>query len=121
MQFLNKVVLVAAGVHIDKVVDVPVVMWRRSLHASSTQAFGGISPHSTCGAGFSGNKGHYFYEPLVLAVSRRFMRQSTEAFGIISQYFPMERWMVDSNLEVDSRPPGAVRTKKSGQYFFSSA
>ena len=47
-KFLDKVVLVAAGVRIDKVVDAPVVMQRRSLHASSTVAFGRISPYSTC-------------------------------------------------------------------------
>ena len=95
MQFLDKVVLERAGVNIDKVVDVlvimqlqaaageyidkvvgvPVVMRRRSLHVSSTKAVGRISAFSTCGAGLSGNLGHYFYEPLVLAVLPPFMRQ----------------------------------------------
>ena len=48
MQFLDKVVRGAAGVNIDKVVDVPVIMQRRSLHALSTEAFGRISTCSTC-------------------------------------------------------------------------
>ena len=65
MQFLDKVVLERAGVNMDKVVDVPVIMQlqaaardyidmvvgvpvvmrRRSLHASSTKAFGRLSPY----------------------------------------------------------------------------
>ena len=61
MQFLDKVVPEAAGVNIDVVVDVPVTMQRRSLHALSTEAFGRISTCSAC-LRCSLN---YFFEPLV--------------------------------------------------------
>ena len=59
MQFPDKVVRGAAGVNIDKVVDVPVIMQLQAaageyidivvgVYALSTQAFEGISIFSTC-------------------------------------------------------------------------
>ena len=108
MQLPNKVVLVAAGVNIDKVVDAPVVvMPSRSLHASSTRASGIISPYSTCGAGLSGNLRHYFHEPLVLAVPA--------VHATVRGSFQTNFTAFYSNPEVDPQaPPGAVRTRKPG-------
>ena len=137
MQFLDKVVLERAGVNIDKVVDVPVIMQlsaaageyidkvvgvpvvmrRRSLHASSTKACGRkFSPHSTCGAGLSGNLGHHFYEPLVPAVLPAVHSSVHGSFWTNFTAFSFEK--VDSDPEVDPQAlPRAVRTKKPGQFF----
>ena len=96
---LNKVVLCCCGeVRIDKVVDVPVVIRRRPLHASSTKAFGREFLHILRAVPTSLE----IWD--IISMSSLFWQSPAdscdspqEAFGRISQYFPVERW--DGGLE----------------------